>query len=186
MSNVGSSWIKEREREDERRRPSAELRIYVCIICPFISEKRFLSGLFDTQFNSIQIRKIDSTAQYTCWGLLIAFSFVNVSLPLIAFTNLPHHPIHQLLTHTNPSSQAHSFFPLSPPFTANPTPHFSPSANLKLTLLTQCRSSVGVGYPSPLNTWPRCPPHLLHVISVRDMPSVESVWRVTAPGMESK
>lgn len=33
-------------------------------------------------------------------------------------------------------------------------------------LLTQCRSSVGVGNPSPLNTWPRCPPQAAHVISI--------------------
>jgi len=34
------------------------------------------------------------------------------------------------------------------------------------TLLTQWRSSVGVLNPSPLNTWPRCPPQAAQVISV--------------------
>ena len=32
------------------------------------------------------------------------------------------------------------------------------------------------------NTWPRWPPHLAHVISVRAMPMLLSVWRSTAPG----
>ena len=38
--------------------------------------------------------------------------------------------------------------------------------NLTETLLTQCLSSVGVLNPSPLKTWPKCPPHAAHVISV--------------------
>ena len=44
-----------------------------------------------------------------------------------------------------------------------------PAAGTKrrLTLFTQWRSSVGVGNPSPLNTWPKWPPQLLHKISVR-------------------
>lgn len=62
----------------------------------------------------------------------------------------------------------------------------SPSVNLKLTLLTQCRSSVGVLYPSPLNTCPKCPPQLLHTISVLSIPNELSVNRFTAPGTESK
>ena len=33
-------------------------------------------------------------------------------------------------------------------------------------LLTQWRSSVGVLKPSPLNTWPKCPPQAAQVISV--------------------
>lgn len=37
----------------------------------------------------------------------------------------------------------------------------------RLTEFTQWRSSVGVGKPSPLNTWPRWPPHLEHRISTR-------------------
>lgn len=41
-----------------------------------------------------------------------------------------------------------------------------PGANLRETLLTQCRSSVGVGKPSPLKTCPRCPPQAAHVISI--------------------
>lgn len=65
---------------------------------------------------------------------------------------------------------------------------FTGSSLLKLmdTLFTQCLSSVGVGYPSPLNTWPRWPPQLLHTISVRSMPNVRSVCLVTAPGTASK
>lgn len=39
-------------------------------------------------------------------------------------------------------------------------------ANLIETLLTQWRSSVGVLNPSPLNTWPKWPPHAAQVISV--------------------
>jgi hypothetical protein len=39
-------------------------------------------------------------------------------------------------------------------------------ANLMETLLTQWRSSVGVLNPSPLKTWPKCPPQAVHVISV--------------------
>lgn len=62
----------------------------------------------------------------------------------------------------------------------------SSSLNRKLTLFTQCLSSVGVGYPSPLNTCPKCPPQLLHTISVRSIPNDRSVCLVTAPGMESK
>lgn len=62
----------------------------------------------------------------------------------------------------------------------------SSSVNRKLTLFTQCLSSVGVGYPSPLNTCPRCPPQLLHTISVRSIPNELSVYRLTAPGTESK
>lgn len=38
--------------------------------------------------------------------------------------------------------------------------------NLTETLLTQCRSSVGVWNPSPLKTWPKCPPQAAQVISV--------------------
>ena len=68
-------------------------------------------------------------------------------------------------------------WPLLPP---------SSSPNLKLTLLTQCLSSVGVGYPSPLKTCPKWPPQLLHTISVRCIPNAPSTCRVTAPGMLSK
>ncbi len=38
-------------------------------------------------------------------------------------------------------------------------------------LFTQCRASVGVLKPSPLNTWPKCPPHAVQVISTR-LPSL--------------
>jgi hypothetical protein len=62
----------------------------------------------------------------------------------------------------------------------------SSGANFKLTLFTQCRSSVGVLYPSPLNTWPRWPPQFAHTISVRRMPNAPSTRRSTAPGMLSK
>lgn len=41
-----------------------------------------------------------------------------------------------------------------------------PGVNLSDTLLTQWRSSVGVRKPSPLKTWPRCPPQAAHVISI--------------------
>lgn len=61
-----------------------------------------------------------------------------------------------------------------------------PSPKSMLTLLTQCRSSVGVAYPSPLNTCPKWPPQLLHTISVRSIPNVLSVCLVTAPGIASK
>ena len=37
--------------------------------------------------------------------------------------------------------------------------------------------------PSPVNTWPRCPPQLAQRISVR-RPSA-SGWRLTAPGISS-
>lgn len=67
-----------------------------------------------------------------------------------------------------------------------PLPPSPSSPNRKLTLLTQCRSSVGVGYPSPLNTCPKWPPQLLHTISVRCIPNAPSTCRVTAPGMLSK
>lgn len=84
------------------------------------------------------------------------------------------------------------------PYNAHTTPYsytpnkavyafaFASSVNLKLTLFTQCLSSVGVGYPSPLNTCPKCPPQLLHTISVLSIPNELSVYRFTAPGMESK
>jgi hypothetical protein len=62
----------------------------------------------------------------------------------------------------------------------------SPSVNFKLILFTQCRSSVGVGYPSPLKTCPKCPPHFVQVISVLSMPNELSTCRTTAPGIESK
>jgi len=62
----------------------------------------------------------------------------------------------------------------------------SSGENFMLTLLTQCRSSVGVGYPSPLKTWPKWPPQFEHTISVLSMPNVRSVCRVTAPGILSK
>lgn len=62
----------------------------------------------------------------------------------------------------------------------------SSAENFKLTLLTQCLSSVGVLYPSPLNTWPKWPPQFEQTISVRSIPNVRSVCRVTAPGMLSK
>lgn len=68
---------------------------------------------------------------------------------------------------------------------------FSPAAassllKFKLTLLTQCLSSVGVSYPSPLNTCPKCPPQFVQTISVLSIPNVRSVWRVTEPSMASK
>lgn len=56
--------------------------------------------------------------------------------------------------------------------------------NLTEMLLTQCRSSVGVLNPSPLNTWPRCPPQAAQVISVL-LPS-GSGERFMAPGRPSK
>lgn len=62
----------------------------------------------------------------------------------------------------------------------------SSSLNLKLTLFTQCLSSVGVGYPSPLKTWPKCPPQLLQTISMRSIPNELSTFLFTAPGIESK
>lgn len=54
-----------------------------------------------------------------------------------------------------------------------------------LTLLTQWRESVGVGKPSFLNSWPRWPPQLAHVISTRIMPNVLSSCLLTAPGSSS-
>lgn len=70
-------------------------------------------------------------------------------------------------------------------FSASPATMLSSSVNLKLMLLTQCLSSVGVGYPSPLNTCPKCPPQLAQTISVRSMPNEVSRCRLTAPGMQS-
>ncbi|KAJ0917450.1 hypothetical protein HanRHA438_Chr05g0206091 [Helianthus annuus] len=55
--------------------------------------------------------------------------------------------------------------------------------NLMEILLTQCLSSVGVLKPSPLNTWPKCPPQAVQVISVL-LPS-GSALRVIAPGRPS-
>ena len=48
------------------------------------------------------------------------------------------------------------------------------------------RHVLGVGKPSPLKTWPRCPPQAVQVISVRSMPQDLSVWRLTAPGMAAE
>ena len=79
----------------------------------------------------------------------------------------------------------HHYALLSPLFFASSTIS-SPGANFMLTLLTQCLSSVGVAYPSPLNTCPRWPPQFEHTISVRCIPNVLSVCLVTAPGMLSK
>lgn len=56
--------------------------------------------------------------------------------------------------------------------------------NLIETLFTQWRSSVGVLKPSPLNTWPRCPPQAAQVISTL-RPSGSGV-RFMAPGSPSK
>lgn len=57
---------------------------------------------------------------------------------------------------------------------------------------TQCSRGAAVVQPLPpslcartLNTWPRCPPQLAHVISVRTMPMVRSSWRSTAPLISS-
>jgi hypothetical protein len=70
-------------------------------------------------------------------------------------------------------------------FAAEPT-GLSSSEKFKLTLLTQCLSSVGVAYPSPLKTCPKWPPQFEQTISVLDIPKDLSVCRVTAPGMLSK
>ena len=42
---------------------------------------------------------------------------------------------------------------------------------------------LGVEKPSPLNTWPKCPPHAAQVISMRVIPRVLSSCRFTAPGI---
>ena len=42
---------------------------------------------------------------------------------------------------------------------------------------------LGVGNPSPLNIWPKCPPHAVQVISMRCIPRVVSSCRLTAPGI---
>lgn len=68
----------------------------------------------------------------------------------------------------------------------SPWTGLSSGEKFRLMLLTQCLSSVGVGWPSPLKTCPRWPPQLEQTISVRAMPKVLSSWRVTAPGMLSK
>jgi len=62
----------------------------------------------------------------------------------------------------------------------------SPFPNFIDTLFTQCRSSVGVLNPSPLKTWPRCPPHAVQVISILVIPMALSSCLETAPGMASK
>jgi hypothetical protein len=76
----------------------------------------------------------------------------------------------------------------APYFDASFFPAVSGSSllNFKLILFTQCLSSVGVLYPSPLKTCPRCPPQFEQTISVLAMPKVESVCLVTAPGILSK
>ena len=56
--------------------------------------------------------------------------------------------------------------------------------NLMEMELTQWRELVGVKR-SPLNSWPKWPPQLAHVISMRCMPRVLSSWRSTAPGISS-
>lgn len=45
---------------------------------------------------------------------------------------------------------------------------------------------LGVGNPSPLNTWPKCPPHAVQVISIRRIPRLLSSCRFTAPGIARK
>ena len=45
---------------------------------------------------------------------------------------------------------------------------------------------LGVEKPSPLNTWPKCPPHAAQVISIRLIPRVLSSCRFTAPGIADK
>src|ERR1700733_1661540 len=96
-----------------------------------------------------------------------------LDIPLIMFTHVRRK--------SPPSSQAFDSGFLSSPFTTG-----SFSLNFKLMLFTQCLSSVGVLYPSPLNTCPRCPPQLLQTISVLAIPKELSVRLVTAPGMLSK
>lgn len=79
---------------------------------------------------------------------------------------------------------------------------FSSSLKFNEMPFTQCRSSVGVEYPSPLKTCPKWPPlevsedfpngrqHCTHqfvqVISMRVINIDLSSWRVTAPGTVSK
>lgn len=55
-----------------------------------------------------------------------------------------------------------------------------PLSNLIETELTQCRSLVAVKL-SPSNTWPRWPPHALHMISTRFIPNEKSVSVLTDP-----
>ena len=94
-----------------------------------------------------------------------------------------HHHHHRHLLYYTPPKRHYTHAQYSP---TNYTFAFSSSVNRKLTLFTQCLSSVGVGYPSPLNTCPKCPPQLLHTISVLSMPNELSVYLFTAPGTESK
>ena len=107
----------------------------------------------------------------------------------ISFNKVIHITSHPPKPHT--TLPKHQYTPHTTPIQSLKPNHYafafsSPSVNLKLTLLTQCLSSVGVLYPSPLNTCPKCPPQLLHTISVLSIPNELSVNRFTAPGIESK
>lgn len=74
--------------------------------------------------------------------------------------------IPQKSRHKQPA--AHTFRSLCPP----PSPHRRPPPHPNT-------------HTSPLNSWPRWPPHLAHVISTRFMPCVLSVMRSTEPGISA-
>ena len=183
---IEPSWIEGEAGRENDALFSARIED-ICILKTSRWSRRIERSLYIQllQFESIQMRR--EHQRCNARGLKNAFSSINLHTTRFRITiviPIPHPlPSHapSISSHLIPQTHSH-------PLPNSQNPHFppTPSANLKLTLLTQCRSSVGVGYPSPLKTWPRWPPHLLQVISVRDMPSVESVWRVTAPGRESK
>lgn len=116
-----------------------------------------------------------TSAAWMVGNLLFVFRVALLSLTIQATRVNSPHQLH-LQRHSPQIKITHAFDLPAP----------SSSVNRKLTLFTQCLSSVGVGYPSPLNTCPRCPPQLLHTISVRSIPNELSVYRLTAPGTESK
>lgn len=110
--------------------------------------------------------------------------------PLLQLHTPSYSPVHSPILRTTPYTPFNTVYP-DPKQYLQPNNIYafafaSSSVNRKLTLFTQCLSSVGVGYPSPLNTCPKCPPQLLHTISVLSIPNELSVYRFTAPGMESK
>jgi hypothetical protein len=75
------------------------------------------------------------------------------------------------------------------PFALAPSSHLASSSlelKLMLTLFTQCLSSLGFPKRSPLKMCPRCPPQLLHTISVLIMPMPGSARWPTAPGTASQ
>jgi hypothetical protein len=78
-------------------------------------------------------------------------------------------------------------FPLLLPSSSHfASPSLSFGLKLILILFTQCLSSLGFPKRSPLKICPKCPPQLLHTISVLIMPMPGSARWPTAPGTASQ